>query len=62
MLTVELNVLVDDFGKYLDAWSNAGGIAVKHEDTNTAHTIHELEKIYAPIFIKLDYYQVISIE
>lgn len=44
----EPNVLVDDFGKYLDAWSNAGGIAVKHEDDNTAHTIQELEKIYAP--------------
>ena len=44
----EPNVLVDDFGKYLDAWSNAGGIAVKHEDSNTGHTISELEKIYAP--------------
>jgi phosphoglycolate phosphatase-like HAD superfamily hydrolase len=44
----EQNVLVDDFGKYLDAWSNAGGIAVKHEDSNTQHTISELEKIYAP--------------
>jgi 5'(3')-deoxyribonucleotidase len=42
------NVLVDDFGKYLDAWSNAGGIAVKHEDINTAHTINMLEKIYSP--------------
>ena len=44
----EQNVLVDDFGKYLDAWSNADGIAVKHEDSNTNHTINELEKIYAP--------------
>lgn len=42
------NVLVDDFGKYLDAWTKAGGIAVKHEDGNTNHTISELEKIYAP--------------
>ena len=48
----EPNVLVDDFGKYLDAWSNAGGIAVKHEDSNTANTIHELEKIYAPFIHK----------
>jgi len=48
----EPNVLVDDFGRYLDAWSNAGGIAVKHEDSNTAHTIHELEKIYAPFIHK----------
>ncbi len=44
----EQNVLVDDFGKYLNAWSNAGGIAVKHEDGNTNHTISELEKIYTP--------------
>ena len=44
----EPNVLVDDYGKYLDAWSGAGGISVKHEDANTAQTIRELEKIYAP--------------
>ena len=44
----EPNVLVDDYGKYLNAWSDAGGIAVKHEDSNTNHTISELEKIYAP--------------
>ena len=44
----EPNVLVDDYGKYLDLWSNAGGIAVKHEDGNTQHTINELEKIYGP--------------
>lgn len=42
------NVLVDDYGKYLNLWTNAGGIAVKHEDNNTQHTISELEKIYAP--------------
>jgi hypothetical protein len=40
------NVLVDDFGKYLDAWSSAGGIAVKHEDANTDATIDALTKIY----------------
>ena len=40
------NVLVDDYGKYLNAWSDAGGIAIKHEDSNTEHTINELEKIY----------------
>jgi hypothetical protein len=44
----EPNVLVDDFGRYLEAWSDAGGIAVKHEDENTDHTIKSLEKIYAP--------------
>lgn len=42
------NVLVDDFGRYLDSWSAAGGIAVKHDDAHTAHTINELEKIYKP--------------
>jgi hypothetical protein len=44
----DVNVLVDDFGRYLDGWNNAGGIAVKHEDSNTQHTINELEKIYSP--------------
>jgi 5'(3')-deoxyribonucleotidase len=42
----EPNVLVDDYGKYLNAWSDAGGIAVKHSDDSTAHTIKQLEKIY----------------
>lgn len=46
------NVLVDDFGKYLDAWNNAGGLAVKHEDENTQATIDMLEKIYAPYLDK----------
>ncbi len=46
-----VNVLVDDFGPYLKHWSDAGGIAVKHEDEyempNSAEaTIKELEKIY----------------
>lgn len=47
------NVLVDDFGKYLNAWHDAGGIAVKHEDEyedrNSGYkTISMLEKIYKP--------------
>jgi len=42
------NVLIDDFGKYIDAWHNAGGIAVKHDEATTGHTIKMLEKIYAP--------------
>ncbi len=51
------NVLVDDFGKYLNAWSGAGGIAVKHEDQyedpdTGANTIARLEKIYAPYLNK----------
>ena len=45
------NVLVDDFGRYINAWSEAGGIPVKHDDEhenpNTGkHTITMLEKIY----------------
>ena len=46
------NVLVDDFGKYLDAWTKHGGIAVKHSDETTPDTIHQLEKIYAPFLTK----------
>ena len=41
-------VLVDDFGKYLNAWAEAGGIAVKHSDSSTDHTIMQLNKIYEP--------------
>lgn len=45
------NVLVDDYGKYLNAWDGAGGIAVKHEDefedpSSAENTIKALEKIY----------------
>jgi 5'(3')-deoxyribonucleotidase len=47
------NVLVDDFGPYIQKWIDAGGIPVKHEDEsevpNAAQdTIDKLEKIYAP--------------
>jgi hypothetical protein len=47
------NVLVDDFNYYLQSWSNAGGIAVKHSDSSTDHTIKQLEKIYAPYLGKI---------
>ena len=45
------NVLVDDYGKYLNAWDQAGGIAIKHdeesENPNTAeNTIKKLKQIY----------------
>lgn len=40
------NVLVDDFGKYITAWRQAGGIGIKHEDQNTSSTLKQLEKIY----------------
>jgi hypothetical protein len=46
------NVLVDDFSKYLDAWTERGGIAVKHSDETTSATIQQLEKIYAPFLTK----------
>jgi hypothetical protein len=47
------NVLVDDFGPYIEKWTDAGGIPVKHEDesevsTAAQDTIDQLEKIYAP--------------
>jgi 5'(3')-deoxyribonucleotidase len=48
------NVLVDDFGKYLKSWNDAGGIAVKHSDESTGHTIQQLEKIYHKYLGKKD--------
>ena len=49
----EPNVLVDDFGPYLQKWSDAGGITVKHEDEFEVpnageETIRKLEQIYFP--------------
>ena len=51
------NVLVDDFGPYIQKWTEAGGIPVKHEDEdevpNAAElTIATLEKIYSPYIDK----------
>lgn len=46
------NVLVDDFNYYLQSWADAGGIAVKHSDASTQHTIMQLEKIYQPYLKK----------
>jgi len=50
-------VLVDDFGPYLQKWRDAGGIAVKHEDeyedpNSFQKTIAMLEKIYSPYLNK----------
>lgn len=47
------NVLIDDFGPYIEKWTNAGGIPIKHEDesevvTAAQDTINQLEKIYKP--------------
>lgn len=46
------NVLVDDYGPYIQKWVDAGGIGVKHEeehkDPSTGDkTIAQLEKIYS---------------
>lgn len=51
------NVLVDDFGPYIQKWVDAGGIPVKHEDEHEVHnaaelTISTLEKIYSPYIDK----------
>ena len=44
----KVNVLVDDYNYYLNSWAEAGGIAVKHSDASTEHTIKQLTKIYEP--------------
>jgi len=46
------NVLVDDFGPYIQRWTDAGGIPVKHEDETevpnaASDTIARLEEIYS---------------
>lgn len=51
------NVLVDDFGPYIQKWTDAGGIPVKHEDesevpNSAKNTIKKLEKIYQPYLNK----------
>jgi hypothetical protein len=46
------NVLVDDYNYYLHSWSEHGGIAVKHSEDSTDHTIKQLEKIYSPYLNK----------
>lgn len=41
------NVLIDDYGKNINAWNNAGGIGIKHEDGNSDDTINKLKQIYS---------------
>lgn len=41
------NVLVDDFGKYINAWNEAGGIGIKHEDGNSTSTINKIKQVYS---------------
>jgi hypothetical protein len=40
------NVLVDDFKKYVNAWNEAGGIAILYRDANVNGVIAELARIY----------------
>lgn len=40
------NVLVDDFKKYVKAWTDHGGIAVLHRDNNVGATLDQLRSIY----------------
>lgn len=37
------NGLIDDYGKNIASWTAAGGIAIKHEDSNVQHTIDKLD-------------------
>lgn len=48
----EPNVLVDDFGKYINAWREAGGIGVQHQEGMLSSTISQLEKIYSKFLDK----------
>jgi len=40
------NVLVDDFKKYIDAWTAKGGIGILHRWIDPSSTIDRLEEIY----------------
>ena len=40
------NVLVDDFKKYIDAWTAKGGIGILHRWMDPSSTIARLEEIY----------------
>ena len=40
------NVLIDDFGKNIIPWDNAGGIGIKHDPFDAGPTITALEHIY----------------
>ncbi len=41
------NLLIDDFGKNVDAWQSAGGIAIKHHTTTTANTVQAIKKVFS---------------
>lgn len=40
------NLLVDDYKKYIQSWTDRGGIAVLHRDNDLAGTLSQLRSIY----------------
>ena len=40
------DVLVDDYGRNCELWTEAGGVAIKHEPGDFLSTLHQLEAIY----------------
>ena len=41
------NLLIDDFGKNVNAWQSAGGIAIKHHTSTTANTVQAIKKVFS---------------
>ena len=41
------NLLIDDFGKNINAWQSAGGIAIKHHTTTTSNTVNAIKKVFS---------------
>ena len=41
------NLLIDDFGKNVNAWQSAGGIAIKHHTTTTSNTVNAIKKVFS---------------
>ena len=41
------NLLIDDFGKNVNAWQSAGGIAIKHHTTTTGNTVNAIKKVFS---------------
>jgi 5'(3')-deoxyribonucleotidase len=39
------NILIDDYGKNITAWTEAGGQAIKHDDATVQHTLTQLQQL-----------------
>ena len=39
------NILIDDYGKNVNAWKQAGGVAIKHHTTTTTILVNQLKSI-----------------